>query len=64
MECESAFEMMERLENLYMRKSEAKQALIERRISHLRYDQDHHEEFFTKFEGLISDLKNAGGIVD
>lgn len=56
--------MMQKLEGLYRKKSEAKQALIERRISQLRYDQEHHEEFFTKFEGLIRDLKNAGGTID
>lgn len=63
-DCTSPFQMMQKLEGLYRKKSEAKQALIEKQISRLQYDQEHHEEFFTKFEGLVRNSKNAGGTID
>lgn len=64
MECETAHDMLKRLDDRFMKKSEAKQALIERKLSRLRYTEDNPNEFFTIFEALIRDLKNASATVD
>lgn len=65
MECETAKQMMDKLDSLYMKRSELRQALIERKLSRLRFNENENpEKFFEIFERLIKDLKNAGATVD
>lgn len=66
MECATAYEMMEKLDNLYLKQSETRQALVERKLSRLRFNENEEnpESFFETFERLIKDLKNAGATVD
>lgn len=44
MECDSSFDMM-KLDNLFVKKSEAKQLLSERKLRRLRYDESNAVDY-------------------
>lgn len=63
-DCDTPKAVIDRLDKLYMKKSESKQILIERQISNLKFDDEDAEKFFENFDRKINELKVAGGEVN
>lgn len=54
--------VLDRLHEVYMKKSESKQLMIEFQLKSLKYNhEDNPEIFFEKFERKINELKVAEG---
>lgn len=61
-DCDTPKKVIDKLDKLYLRKSESKQLLIEKQLSNLKLlDGDDPEQFFEKFERKIIELHHAGG---
>lgn len=46
MECETAYDMIHTFNNMHLKKSETRQALIEKKLSRLRFDEKEEPEKF------------------
>ena len=61
-DCENPKQVIEKLYNLYMKKSEANQILIEKQLHNLSFKEgDNPEAFFEVFERKMLELYGAGG---
>lgn len=64
MDCATGYEMLQKLDDLYAKKSETKQVLIEKKIMALKFSEASPEDFFSKFDRLLKELSAAGGSVE
>ncbi|CAB3231931.1 unnamed protein product [Arctia plantaginis] len=60
--CDTPMQVIDKLDKLYLCKSESKQLLIEKQLSGLKYaDGEDPEQFFEKYERKVIELHHAGG---
>ena len=61
----TSFEIIKKLDKLYLRESTALQICVRNRLDRLRLrDYTEVSEFYNEFEKLITELKNAGATID
>lgn len=61
-DCTAPKQVIDKLDRLYLRKSESKQLLIENQLNNLKLkDEQDSKQFFEKFERKIIELRHAGG---
>ena len=59
----TSFEIVKKLDKLYLRESTALQICVRNRLDRLRFYTE-VSEFYNEFEKLIIELKNAGATID